>query len=105
MRKAVTTATLLMIAGSFPPSVLAAGGKGEELFKKHCTECHQDGGNNVNPQKTLKKADREAHGIKTAQDIVKQMRNPGPGMTQFDTKTIPDKDAKAIADYIITTFK
>jgi len=105
MKIAIATAALLLAAGSSPPAALAAGGTGEELFKLHCTDCHQDGGNIVNPQKTLKKADREAHGIKTAQDIVKQMRNPGPGMTQFDTKTIPDKDAKAIADYVITTFK
>jgi len=33
------------------------------------------------------------------------MRSPGPGMTKFDAKTIPDKEAKAIADYILRTFK
>jgi hypothetical protein len=26
-------------------------------------------------------------------------------MTQFDKKTIPDKEAKAIAEYIMKTFK
>ncbi len=30
---------------------------------------------------------------------------PGPGMTKFDKKTIPNRDAKAIADYIVKTFK
>jgi cytochrome c6 len=33
------------------------------------------------------------------------MRKPSPGMTAFDVKTIPDKDAKEIAEYIIKTFK
>jgi cytochrome c6 len=33
------------------------------------------------------------------------MRKPGPGMTQFDKKTVPDKEANAIAVYILKTFK
>jgi cytochrome c6 len=33
------------------------------------------------------------------------MRNPGPGMTTFDEKTIPDKQAKEIAEYILKSFK
>lgn len=83
----------------------AAGKSGEALFKQHCSPCHPDGGNNVNPQKTLHKKDREANGVKTASDIVGKMRNPGPGMTTFDKNTIPDKDAKEIAKYILKTFK
>jgi cytochrome c6 len=78
--------------------------KGEELFKQHCSVCHPDGGNIVNPQQTLHKKVREANGVKTASDIVKKMRNPGQGMTQFDEKTIPDKYAKEIAGYILKTF-
>jgi cytochrome c6 len=45
-----------------------------------------------------------ANNIKTATDIVTLIRNPGPGMTKFDTTTISDDDAKKIADYILTTF-
>jgi cytochrome c6 len=33
------------------------------------------------------------------------MRKPGEGMTTFDKKTVSDKEATAIADYIIRTFK
>jgi cytochrome c6 len=33
------------------------------------------------------------------------MRAPEAGMTKFDKKTIPDKDAKAIAEYVLKTFK
>jgi cytochrome c6 len=80
------------------------GINGESLFKRYCSICHVDGGNNVNPQKTLHKKDREANGVKKAADIVAKMRNPGPGMTKFDEQTVPDKDAKAIAEYILKTF-
>jgi cytochrome c6 len=38
-------------------------------------------------------------------DIVKLMRKPGEGMTTFNKKTISDKEAKAIAEYIIMTFR
>ena len=59
----------------------------------------------MNPQLTLQKKDREAHGVNKAEDIIGKMRNPGPGMTQFDKKAIADKDAKKIAEYILKTFK
>jgi cytochrome c6 len=83
----------------------AIAASGEELFKQHCTACHADGGNMVNPKKTLHKKDLEQSGVKNWQGIVKKMRTPGPGMTAFDKKTISDKDAKAIAEYILKTFK
>jgi cytochrome c6 len=81
-----------------------AGKSGEALFQQHCSPCHADGGNNVNPQKTLHKKDREANGVKTASDIVGKMRNPGPGMTKFDEKTVSDNDANEIAGYVLKTF-
>jgi cytochrome c6 len=83
------------------------GGKvdGGLEFKEHCASCHPDGGNIVNPKKTLGKKALAGNGIKSAKDIIAKMRKPGPGMTTFDAKTIPDKEAKAIADYILKTFK
>ena len=83
------------------------GGKidGKKEFQEHCAECHVNGGNMIKPDKTLSKKDREANGVKTAKDIIGTMRNPGPGMTKFDKKTISDREARAIADYIIKTFK
>jgi len=77
---------------------------GEALFGANCKVCHPDGGNIINAAKTLHKKDRDAHNIKKAEDIIKTMRNPGPGMTKFDEKTIPNADAKAIAEYILKTF-
>ncbi|MBZ0156436.1 MAG: c-type cytochrome [Alphaproteobacteria bacterium] len=77
---------------------------GEALFKKHCSVCHPNGGNVINPKKTLKKADLAANGIKAPGDIVKKMRRPGPGMTQFDSAKVPDKEALEIAEYVLATF-
>lgn len=78
---------------------------GETEFKLYCSACHADGGNIINSAKTLSKADREKNGIKTAADIIRLMRNPGDGMSQFDEKTLPDKEARNIAEYILKTFK
>lgn len=85
--------------------VLADEKEGEALFIEHCALCHPDGGNIVNPKKTLHKKDLASNKIKSKDDIVKLMRKPGPGMTTFDAKTISDKDAKEIAEYILKTFK
>ena len=79
--------------------------KGAKLFQQHCSACHPNGGNIIKPGMTLHKKDRDAHGVKTAKNIVGKMRNPGPGMTRFDTKTISGKDAHEIAEYILKTFK
>jgi cytochrome c6 len=95
--------SLVLIAGT-ENSTLAGGKSGESLFKEHCALCHPDGGNIVNPKETLHKKDRDANNIKSKDDIVNLMRKPGPGMTTFDVKTIPDPDAKEIAEYITKKF-
>ncbi len=77
---------------------------GETLFNQYCAACHAGGGNVVNPNKALHKKVREANGVKTVDDIIGKMRNPGPGMPKFDESTLPDKDARAIAQYEYDTF-
>jgi cytochrome c6 len=105
--KTVLSAVGLLAVASF----LAFSGcapdvkKGEALFKQHCSMCHPDGGNIINAQKTLSAKDRSSNKIEKPEDIVRLMRNPGPGMTTFDEKTIPDKEAMEIARYIQATFK
>ncbi len=84
----------------------AGGNKaGEAEFNEHCVMCHPNGGNIINPQKTLHKKDLEANNIKTPDDIVKIIRNPGPGMPKFDESAISAEEAKKIAEYILATFK
>jgi cytochrome c6 len=100
---AAAVAVLFILHGyAVPASKATPGG---QAFQKNCVICHKDGGNIINPAKTLYKKDLEASGITKPPDIIAKMRNPGPGMTKFDAKTIPDKTARAIADYVLKTFK
>ncbi len=110
MKRWLITVLIAVGAAAFL-SVMFAGGvdaapsSGGALFKQHCVVCHADGGNLITPRKTLHKKDREKNNITTPEAIIKVMRTPGPGMTQFSEKTIPEKDALAIAEYIMKTFK
>ncbi|BAU22492.1 cytochrome C [Caldimicrobium thiodismutans] len=89
----------LAISISFP-SILAFSGEplkgktGEVLFREHCAICHPNGGNIINRSKTLHKKDLDANNIKTPEDIISKMRNPGPGMPKFGDNYIPDEEAK-----------
>jgi cytochrome c6 len=109
--KRKVTATVAMIAlFSLATSALAdtkKGGKidGKKEFEEHCAVCHPNGGNVINPAKTLGKKELVASGVKSAKDIIAKMRKPGPGMTAFDKKAVSDKEAKAIAEYILKSFK
>jgi cytochrome c6 len=78
---------------------------GKKDFKKHCSICHPNGGNIMKPTKPLWRKRLEANGVKGVNDIIAKMRKPGPGMPRFNEKKIPDKEAKAIAEYILKTFK
>jgi len=78
--------------------------KGKTAFLHNCIACHADGGNEVNPEKTFSRADLQRNNIHTPADIVRIMRNPGPGMLKFGTATLSDEDANAIAEYILATF-
>jgi cytochrome c6 len=98
-------AALALCGAALPASAAAAASPGEEAFMTHCAVCHPNGENVITPDKTLGKKALAAGGIKTAADIVEKMRKPGPGMTPFDKKTLPDATANAVADYILKTFK
>jgi cytochrome c6 len=90
------------------PSADADGGaiSGKRLFEKHCALCHPDGGNVVNPQKTLKKKDLDARGLNTADTLVNYMINPGSGMPKLvhGDREITKAQAQGIAIYILETF-
>ncbi len=110
MKKCVELAVTMFALAVIATAASADMKKGEKLdggkeFKEHCAACHPDGGNIVNPKKPLGKQALAAAGIKSSKDIIAKMRKPGPGMTAFDARTIPDKEAKAIADYMLKTFK
>ena len=97
----VTASTIILSISS--TTVMAASG--EALFKQHCAVCHPDGGNIINAKRTLHKKDLNQQGLKEWKGVVKYMRTPGSGMTAFDAKTISDKDARVLAEYVLKTFK
>jgi len=90
----VTALAIAVAAGS----ALAEQKSGEALYKEKCASCHPNGGNVMNPKETLK-------GLKNQNAILKQIRKGGGGMPAFDKKSLSDAEAKAIATYVITTFK
>jgi cytochrome c6 len=78
---------------------------GEALFKQYCAVCHPDGGNASDPERPLYGSVLQSKRITSPDDIVKIMRNPLSRMIRFDPSTLSDKDARAIAEYILETFK
>lgn len=87
------------------PAPSATGLTGEQLYKQHCAVCHPSGGNTITPAKTLSvKGMAERGTVKSAEDVVKSMRNPGPGMNKFDESMISDEDALKIGEYVMATF-
>ena len=78
---------------------------GAALYRQYCASCHPDGGNVSDPSRTLRRSSLASHHITTADDIVRIMRNPISRMIRFDPASLPDHDARAIAEYILTTFK
>jgi len=81
------------------------GRDGAALFKQYCASCHPDGGNVSDPKRTLHGSVLRSNRITTPEDVVKIMRNPLSRMIRFDPTTLSDRDARAIAEYILATFK
>jgi cytochrome c6 len=102
MKKGILLTVAALTLTTFAGTALA---KADAIFKEKCAMCHPDGGNAMKADKTLKKKDMEKNGLKKKADIVKYLRKPGPGMTAFDEKALPKKDAEELADYIMKTFK
>lgn len=95
--------TLTLAASTLIAATAFAGG--ENIFKSKCSLCHPFGGNIMFWKgKSLHKKDLEANKLKTATDLVKYLRNPGPGMSVFDEKSLPDKYANEVVEYILKTY-
>jgi len=75
------------------------------LFKQYCSSCHPDGGNVSDPQRPLYGSALRRNHITKPEDIVRILRNPLSRMIRFDVSTLSDKDARAIAEYVLATFK
>jgi cytochrome c6 len=78
---------------------------GEALFRQYCASCHPDGGNVSDPERTLYGSVLKKKHITTPDHIVRVMRSPLSRMIRFDAATLPDREARAIAEYVLKTFK
>lgn len=108
--KAFLSAVGIVVCLLFSIAAFSAGPKagdkaGEQLYKKHCEVCHPGGGNTINSKKPINSKALAARNITTPEQIVKIMRNPKQPMVKFDEKTLSNEEAKAIAEYVLTTFK
>ena len=102
---AVVLAVCLFASAGFCDTRKGEKISGKKEFEEHCAVCHPNGENTINKMKTLHKKELKANGVKSEKDIIAKIRNPGPGMTKFDEKSISNKEAKAIAEYVLKTFK
>ena len=78
---------------------------GEALFRQYCSACHPNGGNVSDPERSLYGSVLRRKRITTPEDIVRIMRNPLSRMIRFDPSTLSDRDARAIAEYVLKAFK
>ena len=90
---------------SLPSGTREPSRDGAALFKQYCANCHPNGGNISDPKRTLHGSVLKRNHINTPEDVVRIMRNPRSRMIRFDPSTLSDRDARAIAEYILTTFK
>lgn len=90
---------------SLPSGTREQSRDGAALFKQYCANCHPNGGNISDPKRTLHGSVLKRNHITTPEDVVRIMRNPRSRMIRFDPSTLSDSDARAIAEYILTTFK
>jgi mono/diheme cytochrome c family protein len=75
----------------------AKNSAGDILFTKNCALCHADGGNEITPDKPLKKS----LALKELATFVALIRVPNQPMPPFDSSQISDKQAKELYDYIL----
>jgi len=100
--KTVNLLLVIAVLGFMATNLYAVDGK--ELFARHCSGCHYEGGNSVNRSKPLHRLFRHANGLRTVDDLVNKIRRGGQGMPAYRPDRISDPEARAIAEYIIKTF-
>ncbi|RNC73249.1 MAG: cytochrome C [Desulfuromonadales bacterium] len=105
MRGGMALFAAALFCGLLAACRTGAGKGGESLFVTHCAGCHPNGGNTIRAGKTLGRSDREANGIRTAEDVAAYIRKPGQGMPVFSEGMIPPGDALRIGEYVVGTFK
>lgn len=78
---------------------------GEAVFQLKCAACHAQGGNAINPMKTLKAPALEASGFATQEAIVRLVSNGKGQMPSYGPKAPPfarltDEQIADVAEYV-----
>ena len=90
---------ILALSIAFPLTIAGSAGA-NEVFDKNCASCHKDGGNIMNPDKTLSKESLEANGANSV-DAVKTLVSDGKApMPAFKGK-LDDAQIDEVSAFVI----
>ncbi|NJM94953.1 MAG: c-type cytochrome [Acaryochloridaceae cyanobacterium CSU_5_19] len=73
---------------------------GAGVFNANCAACHANGGNVVNPAKTIKQKDLDANGKNTLAAVVAQVTNGNGAMPAFGA-SLSSADIESVAQYVL----
>ena len=74
--------------------------KGEKIFQKNCSVCHENGNNIIIAEKNLKKETLETNGMNSILSISYQVTNGKNGMPAFGGR-LKESDIEEVANYIL----
>ena len=95
----VLLAIAFVVVAVQPPALAADVAHGKQIFVGNCAACHIGGRNNLNPQKTLSKADLEKYGMYSAEKIIYQVTNGKAAMPAF--KRLGATSIEDVAAYVL----
>ena len=74
--------------------------KGEKIFQKNCSVCHENGNNIIIAEKNLKKETLETNGMNSILSISYQVTNGKNGMPAFGGR-LKESDIEEVSNYIL----
>ena len=92
----------LLFFFTFPIEELNASNleKGEKIFQKNCSVCHENGNNIIIAEKNLKKETLETNGMNSILSISYQVTNGKNGMPAFGGR-LKESDIEEVSNYIL----
>jgi mono/diheme cytochrome c family protein len=77
---------------------------GADVFNAHCATCHEDGGNRLKPDKTLKLQDLKQNGMDTLEAVTSQVKNGTPPMPAFKN-ILNETQIKTVSAFVLEQAK
>jgi cytochrome c6 len=95
---AVTLLSISSLSTQAAPDLEA----GKKIFSANCAACHRNGGNTVNPKKTLSLADLKANQKDTLAAVSAQVTNGKSPMPAFGkTGKLKPPEIESVAAYVL----